>query len=423
MTMWSRRLNAVPYYRWTLGAATALDHWIAVDVLGMSEDTWKNLLRGDPGGDEEIMTGQYMESGKEGKLEAIGIGNAAHARDIVAVRASLFPETIMSIQEEDAESGVPREDERADLDATQRSIDELLASLGGFEDEEDESWKFDDDSQKNSEGTYGDIDTRINELTDELQEWRAKNAEKLYAEWDGDDKKEFNTWLSEYIKVVTTDSDGVVDLDATREALLSQLPSSREESDTFWSHVEDETKAEIFLQTLLAQGDSQAVDGKTESDGKALDDLKTFLSLPYDRQLRKLIDMGTLRPIFDEYTLESDRLAFMQMQGEALLEGTEVEHLVSDPDGPIHAKDIGEGILDAKDLKESKRFRIERRKYGTDIYGNEEGQLARQLFRAWNEHKAGRAMFEESMFKKGKLSLEDTGAKSWVAKRDKKRGV
>ena len=86
----------------------------------------------------------------------------------------------------------------------------------------------------------------------------------------------FQTWLSEYIKVVTTDSDGVVDLDATREALLSQLPSSREESDTFWSHVEDETKAEIFLQTLLAQGDSQAVDGKTESDGKALDDLKTF---------------------------------------------------------------------------------------------------------------------------------------------------
>ena len=122
----------------------------------------------------------------------IGIDNTAHARDIVAVRASLFPETIMSIQEEDAESGVPREDERADLDATQRSIDELLASLGGFEDEEDESWKFDDDSQKNSEGTYGDIDTRINELTDELQEWRAKNAEKLYAEWDGDDKKEFN---------------------------------------------------------------------------------------------------------------------------------------------------------------------------------------------------------------------------------------
>ena len=30
---------------------------------------------------------------------------------------------------------------------------------------------------------------------------------------------------------------------------------------------------------------------------------------------------------------------------------TEVNHLVSDPDGHIHTKDIREGILDAKKLK------------------------------------------------------------------------
>ena len=40
-----------------------------------------------------------MESGKEGKSEAIDNGNKAHSRYIVAVHASLFSDTIIYFQE------------------------------------------------------------------------------------------------------------------------------------------------------------------------------------------------------------------------------------------------------------------------------------------------------------------------------------
>ena len=87
------------------------------------------FLRGDPEKDNKIITGQHIESSKEVKIGSIGIESLSYARYIVAVHASMFPEKPISIQEEDAESGLPREDERTDLDYTQRSIDEILASL------------------------------------------------------------------------------------------------------------------------------------------------------------------------------------------------------------------------------------------------------------------------------------------------------
>ena len=41
------------------------------------------------------MTGQYMESKKQFKLDLIRIDNTAHVRDIVIVNASMFQETTM----------------------------------------------------------------------------------------------------------------------------------------------------------------------------------------------------------------------------------------------------------------------------------------------------------------------------------------
>ena len=58
--------------------------------------------------------------------------------------------------------------------------------------------------------------------------------------------------------------------------------------------------------------------------------------------------IDTLRTIFDEYTLESDCLYFIQIKGKAIPEETETKNLVSYPDGPIHAKDSGEGVLYSK---------------------------------------------------------------------------
>ena len=47
MINWAKRLDAVPYRKWTVGASVSLDHWIAKRVLGLSEETWLALLEGD----------------------------------------------------------------------------------------------------------------------------------------------------------------------------------------------------------------------------------------------------------------------------------------------------------------------------------------------------------------------------------------
>lgn len=48
LAIWSGRLRSVPYSRWTIGASTALDHWVAREVLQMDEATWQTVLDGAP---------------------------------------------------------------------------------------------------------------------------------------------------------------------------------------------------------------------------------------------------------------------------------------------------------------------------------------------------------------------------------------
>jgi hypothetical protein len=50
MMKWTKRLQAVPYKQWSVGGSVALDHWIARRVLGISEETWLELLEGDSPG-------------------------------------------------------------------------------------------------------------------------------------------------------------------------------------------------------------------------------------------------------------------------------------------------------------------------------------------------------------------------------------
>lgn len=47
MVKWTKRLQAVPYKQWSVGGSVTLDHWIARRVLGISEETWLELLEGD----------------------------------------------------------------------------------------------------------------------------------------------------------------------------------------------------------------------------------------------------------------------------------------------------------------------------------------------------------------------------------------
>ena len=203
MNTWSKRLAAVPYNRWTVGAAAALDHWIAVDVLGLSEESWDKILAGDDGEDDEVMMGR----GEGGT--GVGIGSAARAKDVVAVRMALFPETVMfnDDDEDEADLASSYEEESAEDDeaaasaaATQKSIDDLLASLSDLGDDDDE-FNFGSSSEGDNTAAEGassvdavddEMDERVAEMVDALQEWRQKNVEAPYAQWDDGDKAEFD---------------------------------------------------------------------------------------------------------------------------------------------------------------------------------------------------------------------------------------
>lgn len=181
MALWSQRLKAVPYREWTIGATTALDHWIARSVLELEEDVWQELLEG-----ETLVTKSI-------------------ATDISAVRTSLFPETILdadrreellgqegsSMMEEEAQE----EEEENDLYSSQdKSIDELLASLGGFDEDFEDSKDEDKDRfwpSSSSVVAEDDVDQKVKGLVNDLQNWRQKNLESPYEEWSSGEKDDF----------------------------------------------------------------------------------------------------------------------------------------------------------------------------------------------------------------------------------------
>eukprot|EP00934_Nitzschia_sp_Nitz4_P009095 Nitzschia sp. Nitz4//scaffold40_size135432//90735//92741//NITZ4_003254-RA/size135432-snap-gene-0.131-mRNA-1//-1//CDS//3329551249//9085//frame0 len=361
---WTQRLQAVPYRQWTVGASVALDHWIAKRVLGLSEETWLALLEGD-------------------SPELLGRG-----RDIVMARQALFPETILDENVSALEQAEDAPEEGGDKDGM-AELDEILSTLGGWGDDKD---------QKSSSSSASDAgaDDLILKLTAELQDWRAKNMQAPYDKWSDEDKRVFNDWLHDYVEALTPESSlGTVDMEGTRNALLSSPPQTKEDSDKFWENVRDETAAEILLQQLLS---AKNVEGDKSSS-------HPFWELDYKYQLERLVQLGAIRDIADEYASENDRAKFMARYGDYLLEGVELDHLVADPTGPIRGSDLGESLQKHYNIGPSDRFRLEKMAFGSDSFGTEASKKARDMFRAWNKFKAGRAHYEERMFKRGLLGL------------------
>lgn len=164
MISWTQRLQAVPYRQWTVGASVALDHWIAKRVLGLSEETWLALLEGD-------------------SPELMGRG-----RDIVMARRALFPETVL---EEEAmarqqDEDVQEEEESSTIDA----LDEILKGLGSWDDGKDDVLVDADSGVSTLLGSESD-DDKILRLTEQLQEWRAKQVKSPYESWSEEEKKKF----------------------------------------------------------------------------------------------------------------------------------------------------------------------------------------------------------------------------------------
>lgn len=157
MISWTHRLQAVPYRQWTVGASTALDHWIAKRVLGMSEETWLELLEGD-------------------SPHLMGRG-----RDIVMARHALFPETLLDEEESSLN------EENLDIESVDDDLDALLATLGGWNTGE----------EKKTRSSSG-LEDKILELTTQLQEWRRKQVEKAYEKWSDDEQKDFKVCRCHY---------------------------------------------------------------------------------------------------------------------------------------------------------------------------------------------------------------------------------
>jgi hypothetical protein len=370
MSLWSKRLQAVPYREWTIGASVALDHFVARSILEVTEDTWEALLEGS-----------------SPSLKSIG-------QDIVLTRRSLFPETALAELQLEAEGAEmegefdedAEEDEKANSD---KSIDELLAKLGGFDDEDED----DDADQFNwkSEPDANDMDSKVTRLSDELQEWRQKqHSDAKFEEWSFEDKAKFDDWLKDYVTTLQPDSTlDNIDLVETRNALLVAPPMTREESNNFWNSIRDETEAELFLQSL-EQGTSAS----------------PFWALDYRTQVERLAAIGgSLRPLLDENVDTATRMAFMERHSDKLLEGLELEHLVKDDvNGVITGADLRKFSNNPElsaGVADTDRFSIQTLPYGTN-------ERALALFQEWNHHKAGRARYEEYLFSSGKLGLRYT---------------
>ena len=263
-------------------------------------------------------------------------------------------------------------------------------------------------------------------------------------------KNKIQQWINKYVATLSPEADATkVDMDATRQALLSEKPIDRDESRQFWNNVRSESEAELFLQDYRAKAQEQLSSlletkssshlSLTDEETALLSKLQDVLSVPYERQLRKLVNMGTLRPMLDEYTHEKDRQRFFEKYSSIFLEGLEMEHLVPDPEGPIGLDDLSSDLRDelsgewspsisssgslpaalSSSSDQEPRFAIRMIAYGTDEFGSERAGRARDLYRLWNEHKANRAKFEEAMFKKGLMGLEQTRVRSSSGKKGK----
>ena len=183
ISIWSGRLASVPYREWTIGARVALDHWVARSVLGLSEATWQDIL--------------------EGETPSL----RARALDVLETRQALFPETIQSLDNDNNDNNDDYEDHptsledeatatRNDVASTEKSIEELLATLGAFDDE-DEDHKEEKDhgafSWRSKREIPENLDDQITALVEQLQEWRTKHHEEQpYEQWDLEERQEFD---------------------------------------------------------------------------------------------------------------------------------------------------------------------------------------------------------------------------------------
>ena len=426
MMRWSNRLQQTPYSEWTVGASTALDHWIARQILQMSEETWQTLIEGqDP--------------------SLLHLGKA-----IVQTREALFPETNLGPALDDDDDGAyamgddafsldekKAEDDTSDFvdvptepSDSEQQLEDLLKSLGNLTLSPEEPHDFSLGSKSGIAPDEAALEDAAIKLTKELQVFRQQNSEKPFSDWKEEEKLKFQLWFEDsFVPTMLPDNTDAVDWEATKLALLNGEPVTEEESDAFWSATTTEQEAVKLLDQMLLDGPPK---GATILQ-------QAFWDLSYDEQLQQLLNLGAIRPMLDEYTSGKDRLTFIQKHYDILLSGVPLDVLVPDnEDGAISAEDL-QGTTLARELglrkNSNAKFRLAKVPYRTDGEGKDAMTQARTMFLAWNEFKANRARYEEALFQNyeqgirygddpleiTKADPEDEWAKHLKEEREKKK--
>jgi hypothetical protein len=338
---WSDRLQAVAYSQWTTGAATALDHWLAVTVLGLSEETWQALLQGDDD----------------------GISEAGPA--IVAMRQALFPETILDGRvtlRDDNDDEEAAAEAHEDTAAATQSVDDLLAALGALTEQPAAVERGDTDE---------DATDMIGLLTQELQDWRRQSQAGSL------DELAFGAWSRRYWETI---GETAVPLGAFQKALLEDAPLDRAASEAFWSRLTTRQEAADLLQELETNEELQAV-------------AKVF-KVTASTSIDDIWNVAALRPVLDEYTPESRRQAFLSKYGDILLEGLPLEHIGADSSKEsVPASSLPSAWSAALPAVARVRLQVLPYRRNADLYA------------MWKEHKAGRARYEEKLFLTKRLGL------------------
>jgi len=371
LAAWGDRLRQVPYKDWSVGAITALDHWIATNVLEISENNWEKMLAGE----EDIGTSRI--------------------RDLLVIRGALFPETL---QDEPPTSLAAELD---DEDVSMQSINQILQDLSNdnnddMDDEDDVGantpFSFDDDDEDDVLSTPSKRQDFKLKLTQELQVHRNTHHNKQpYEKWSDEEKQAFDTFFDDYISFfVQPHERRHLDMEETKHKLLNMLPNNKDDNDEFWNKMEDETTIELFLDELKKR--YEKITGDVPST------TKEFMELPYQTQKERLMTLSTLRPMYDEYGSDEDYDTFFQANKEILLKSVPLETLIEDPEGHITSDNAS--LLEGED--KDKAFKLGMEEYGEDeLY-----QRKKKMLEVWRLYKLKRAKVEEEMFRKGELGLK-----------------
>ena len=186
-----------------------------------------------------------------------------------------------------------------------------------------------------------------------------------------------------------------VSYDDFSQALLADGPIDQETSHMFWEAVSTRAGAEQVAQVLTENADMAAMAARygVVDTNLGSDDANSMADA--------LWNVGALRPLLDEYFPENERQAFLNKYGDILLEGLPLEHIAvasseqDDQQDTVPASSLPASW--AASLPSTARIRLQMVAYRSNVDDD--------LYALWKEHKAGRARYEEKLFRTKRLGL------------------